>query len=362
LNTNTITDALVMAFREDADQWYGLVDHAEIVARIARVMGRWERDLRDPAGVVAELLRGSFDRDQTIEDRVKSLGPRCEPALRAALVGRDAGAAVKAARMLAEMGDDAGLGLLIAALADPDPERLDESDAWQIVDAIQVLQDRALEPLLSAIGAARDRAAQDRLLDALIAIDVNDDRVRDILVELVRAEPRRAGLLGDYGCDDPVVVGLLVQLAREHLARLRADLEDRDVFDVTAELVQALRRLDEAREEIAELDAIIEQRRQARDAAHRSARLEASPGPPNRPTLRRVRAGTIHAGAVAIANTRSVTSTPMMQHVLGREDGTPHRLRRRERGYLVRRRLRQRVEEHAHGDRLGGIEMTGSTG
>jgi hypothetical protein len=239
-------------------------------------MGRWERDLRDPAGVVAELLRGSFDRDQTIEDRVKSLGPRCEPALRAALVGRDAGAAVKAARMLAEMGDDAGLGLLVAALADPAPERLDESDAWQIVDAIQVLHGRALEPLLSAIGAAQDRAAQDRLLDALIAIDVDDDRLRDILVELVRAEPRRAGLLGDYGCDDPIVVGLLVQLARDHLARLRADLEDRDVFDVTVELVQALRGLDEAREEIAEFDAIIEHRRQARDAAHRSARLAAS--------------------------------------------------------------------------------------
>ncbi len=271
-----ITDALLRAFREDADQWYGLVDHAETVARIARVMDRWERDLRDPAGVVAELLRGPFDRAQTIEDRVKSLGPRCEPALRAALVGRDAGAAVKAARMLAEVGDDAGLGLLIAALADPDPERLDEGDAWQIVDAIQVLHGRALEPLLSAIGAAGDREAQERLLDALLAIDVNDDRVRDLLIELVRAEPGRAGLLADYGCDDPVVVGLLVQLAREHVARLRADLEDRDVFDVTAELVHALRGLDEAREAIAEFDAIIEHRRQARDAALRSARLEAS--------------------------------------------------------------------------------------
>lgn len=281
--SGAITDALLGAFRQDADQWYGLVDHAEIVARIARVMGKWERDLRDPAGAVAELLRGSFDRDQTIEDRVKSLGPRCEPALHASLVGRDAGAAVKAARMLAEMGDDAGLGLLIDALADPDPERLDESDAWQIADAIQVLHERALEPLLAALAATSDRAAQDRLLDALIAIDVPDDRARDLMVDLVRAEPRRAGLLGDYGSDDPIVIDLLVELAREHIDRLRANLEDREAFDVAAELIQALRGLDEAREAIVQFDAIIEQRRrQAREAARRAAGLEASRSYPPR--------------------------------------------------------------------------------
>jgi hypothetical protein len=264
-----IADPLLMSLRQDADRWFELVDRAETIARIARVMARWERDLRDPAAVARHLLAGWWDRDELLLDRVRSLGDRCVPALGTALLAADDADAVAAACALAELGDAAGLDVLVSALTDPGTDAACEP--WELVEALACLGERAVDALLAAIASGPDREARDRLLDALGELDVKDPRIRDLLLEAVRAEPRRAMLLADYGDDDPDVIAVLAELARDRFRAVEADPEAVDAFDEAAELVQALCKLDAACEEIGQFEAITERRRLARRAARRAA-------------------------------------------------------------------------------------------
>lgn len=281
-STGSIVDPLLSELRQDPERWYELVARSETVARIARVMKRWDRDLRDPSAVVRKLLADGDD-DEVVVDRVRSLGVRCVPALEAALVHEDGSAAVTAARMLAELGSAAGLTQLVAALADPALEDHAGEDAWQIVDAIACLGERAVDALLKALAGVPDRGTQDRLLDALTAIDADDPRIRDLLVELVRAEPRRAGLFAEYGRADPVVVELLTGLARERMTALEAEPGDDDAFDEMAEVIDVLRGLGVEAREIQQFELLVERRREARLAAIRVRRAVARVMPEPRP-------------------------------------------------------------------------------
>jgi hypothetical protein len=270
-SSGPIADPLLSELRQDPDRWFELVARSETVARIARVMKRWDRDVLDPAAAVRTLLADAED-DEVVVDRVRSLGARCVPELEAALVHEDRSAAVTAARILAELGSAAGLTQLVSALADPALEDDAGEDAWQIVDAIACLGERAVDALLEALAGVSDRVVQDRLLDALTAIDADDARIRDLLVELVRADPGRAGLLREYGRADPVVVELLTGLARGRMTALEADLGDDDALDEAAEVIDALRGLGVEAREIRQFELLVERRSEARLPAIRASR------------------------------------------------------------------------------------------
>ncbi len=276
-SSGPIADPLLSELRQDADRWFELVARAETIARIARMMKRWDRDVRDPAAAVRQLLADGHD-DEVVVDRVRSLGARCAPALETALVHEDRSVGVTAARTLAELGSAAGLPQLVAALEDDAGE-----DAWQIVDAIACLGERAVDALLEALAGVSDRVVQDRLLDALTAIDADDSRICDLLVELVRADPGRAGLLREYGRADPVVVELLTGLARGRMTALEADLGDDDAFDEAAEVIDALRGLGVEAPEIRQFELLVERRSEARIAAIRASRPAARVMPEPRP-------------------------------------------------------------------------------
>ncbi len=272
--TGPIADPLLAELRQDPDRWYELVGRAETIGRAARVMGTWERDVRDPGAAVKALLAELGDPEEVLLDRVKALGSRCVPALRRTLDDPDDETSRFAARMLAELGDASGLDRLVAALADPGFEVI-EGESFAMADAIAVLGEAALDPLLAALANARDRTAQDRLLDALTLIDVHDDRVRDLLVGIVRAEPGRAGLLGDYGDGSPTVVAVLVELLGTRLNALRDDLDDDDAFGDASEIVQALRDLEVQNVDLLRYEQILDMRREALRVAMRERRTSA---------------------------------------------------------------------------------------
>jgi len=277
-SSGPVVDRVLSEFREDADRWYELIHRAEIVARTAAVMQTWESDLRDPDAVVTALLAKLDDADEALRDRVQALKYRCIPALRRALDGSNEETSRYAARMLAALGDASGIDQLIAALGapggDPDPE------SFSITDAIGGLGAQAVDPLLTALASTQDRDAQDRLLDAVIATNAHDARIRDLLVGIVRADPGRASRLGDYGDRDPAVIALLVELLQPRVDALRGDLDDDDdAFDDAFELAQALRELGSQGGPVQQFDEIAGTRREAQLAAMRASRSSSAPVP-----------------------------------------------------------------------------------
>ena len=237
--------AVVSVLRElwdDPDQWFTLIGRAETVARAAAVMQAWDSDVRDPDAAVAALLAAPGEEDELLQDRVKALGRRSIPALRRAFETEAEETSRYAARVLAELGDASGLDLLVTTLGDP---AFDDStgESFPISDAIAVLGARAVDPLLAALARPRSPDAQDRLLDAVTTLGVHDDRIRELLLEIVRAQPGRASRLGDYDDRSPAVVAVLVELLEAQLGLLRDDFDDDDAFDDASELAQALRDL-----------------------------------------------------------------------------------------------------------------------
>lgn len=111
------------------------------------------------------------------------------------------------------------------------------------------------------------------------AIDVHDRRICDLLVGIVRAEPGRAGRLGDYGDSSPEVVDVLVELLEPRLNALRGNLDDDEAFDEAAELAQALRELDVGDGPVQQFDEIAKERREARMAVVRASRPAVDPAP-----------------------------------------------------------------------------------
>ena len=263
-------DPVLSELWDDPDQRFQLIGRAETVARTAVVMPTWDSDVRDPGAVVTALLSepGEEEEEELLQERVKALGSRCIPALRRALDAANEETSRYAARMLAELGDASGLDRLVAFLADPEFDDPTGED-FAIDDALAVLGARALEPLLAALASAQDRDAQDRLLDAVIAINVHDDRIRDLLVALVRAEPGRASRLGYYGDESPAVVAMLVELLEAQLNAMRGDLLDDDAFDDASELAQALRDLGVHPAPVRQFTEIAKTRREARLAEMR---------------------------------------------------------------------------------------------
>jgi hypothetical protein len=275
-SSGSIVDPVLGELWDDADRWFELIGRAEVVARTAIVMQTWDSDVRDPGAVVAALLAEPGEEDEMLQYRVKALGSRCVPALRRALAATNAETSRYAARLLAELGDASGLDLLVATLGDPafdDPG----GESFVMADAIAVLGDRAVEPLLAALARTADRDAQDRLLDAVTAIGAHDDRVRDLLVAIVRAEPGRASLLADYGDRSPAVVGVLVELLEVQLGLLRGGPDDVDEFDDASELAEALRELDVHDGPVQQFMEIAKMRREARLAQLRASRPARDP-------------------------------------------------------------------------------------
>ena len=264
-----ITEALLAALHADPDAWDALRIRAEDVAQIARLMATWERDVREPARAVDALLRVPLHEDALALGRVMALGARGVPALRAALEGRDRAAALTAAHALAGLADPAGLGVLIEALADPDPVRLLDGEFAAVIDALVDLRDHAFAPVVAALRASSDPRAQDQLLEALLALDITAAHSRALVVELVRADPRRASLLAESSDRDPVVVDAVRELAHVYLARTRADADDHDAFEAAFALARALHVLCGERAMLTALQAMVEEHR-ARVMAQRT--------------------------------------------------------------------------------------------
>lgn len=287
-SSRPVVDPVLRKLWEDAGCWFELIDRAEIVARTAVVMQTWESDVRDPGAAVAALLTAPDDEDELLQYRVKALGSRCLPALRRALEAANADTSRYAARLLAEMGDASGLDQLVTTLADP---AFDDSsgESLPMTDAIAVLGARALEPLVAALARTSDREAQDRLLDAVTAIGVHDDRVRDLLVAIVRAEPGRASRLGDYGDRSPAVVAMLVELLEAQLGRLRSgpdDADDDDEFSDASELAWSLRELGVRDGPVQQFTEIAKLRREAARARRApSERAMSEPMPSHAPPV-----------------------------------------------------------------------------
>lgn len=280
-SSRPVVDPVLSELWNDPDRWFQLINRAEIVARTALVMQTWESDLCDPDAVVMALLAEPGAEDEVLQYRVQALRERCVPALRRALDAPEPETSRYAARMLAALDDASGLDRLVAALGDAGG---DDVESCSVVDAIAALGERALEPLLAALACTEDRDAQDRLLDAVIAIDVHDERIRDLLVGIVRAEPGRASRLGDYGDQSPAVVAMLVELLEPRLNGLRGDLDDdKDTFDDASEIAQALRDLGVGDGPVQQFEEIAKAHREARRAAMRTSRPPVEP-PPFEPT------------------------------------------------------------------------------
>jgi hypothetical protein len=278
-------DPVLSTLWHDADRWFELIGRAEDVARTALVMQTWESDLRDPGAVVRELLAQAGEEDELLQARVKALGRRCIPALRRVLDDPEEETSRYAARLLAALGDASGLDELVAALGavtSGDDEYGDHEERSEIVDAIAVLGAPAVEPLLAALARTSDRDAQDWLLDAVTMLHVHDDRIRDLLLGIVRAEPGRASRLGDYGDRSPAVVSVLVELLEAQLRFLDGDDDDGDddeVFEDASEIVQALHQLGVDSGPVQQFTELAKVRRQAQQDTMRMVRRFSEPAP-----------------------------------------------------------------------------------
>ncbi len=276
-SSRSAVDPVLSKLWDDPDRWFELIGRAENVARTALVMQTWESDLRDPGAVVRGVLAQAGEEDELLQARVKALGRRCIPALRRALDDPEEETSRYVARLLAALGDASGLDQLVAALGEVASGDGDYEERSEIVDAIAVLGARAVEPLLTALASPPDREAQDWLLDAVTMLHVHDDRIRDLLLGIVRAEPGRASRLGDYGDRSPAVVTVLVELLEAQLRLLRGDLDEDDVFEDASEIVQALRELEVDAGSVQQFTELAKARREARRDAMGVSRQPSEP-------------------------------------------------------------------------------------
>jgi SEC-C motif-containing protein len=268
---NPAVGPILTELLHDVDHWLELVNRSEVVARTARVMQSWESDLRDLDAVVALLLAEPGGEDEALIDRMKALGRRSVPALRRALQLAEPSASRYAARLLARLGDASGVDQLVAALVDPDFDD-PSGQKYEIVDDIAALEEKALEPLLAALASVGDGESQDWLLDTVNLLAVHDDRLRDLLIEVVRADPGRASRLGDYGDRSPAVVTLLRELLAPRVDALRDGRGDAATYDDAYELAAALRDLGVHDGPVQQFAEIVEARRAAQRDATRGER------------------------------------------------------------------------------------------
>ena len=237
--TAGLVDEILFQFRQNADDWSRLLSRPEAIARVARRLRTWDADRADPDAAVRAALSEADDLSADASDRVAALGDRAVPALRRALQAKDPIDQYFAAQLLAEVGDASGVQVLVAALVTDDQD----FDGFAIVDSLLTLGERSLEPLLTAFPHA-DPERQFLVMEALVALEIRDDRIRDILLRALETDAMVAGLLAQYGDDGaPTVAALRGALVRR-LDELKLDSDDVGAYDDAIELAEALRDLD----------------------------------------------------------------------------------------------------------------------
>jgi hypothetical protein len=237
--TAGLVDEILFQFRQDADDWSRLLSRPEAIARVARRLRTWDADRADPDAAVRAALSEADDPSADAADRVTALGDRAVPALRRALQAKDPIEQYFAAQLLAEVGDASGVQILVAALVTDD----EDFDGFAIVDNLLTLGERSLEPLLTAFPHA-DPERRFLVMEALVALEIRDDRIRDILLGALETDATVAGLLAQYGDDGaPTVAALRGALVRR-LDELKLDPRDLGAYDDAIELADSLRDLD----------------------------------------------------------------------------------------------------------------------
>lgn len=235
-----LVDQLLLELRRDPAGWRRFTARAEEIARVARRLRTWDADRADPEAAVRAALPvlGARDGGEDARDRVTALGARAVPSLQAALSETDAVRRYQAASLLVELGDASGAAELAAALLSDEEELY----GFEIVDDLVQLGERAFEPLLEAL----QRAAPERrfvVMEALVALRVRDDRLRDLLIRALETDGFVASLLAEYGDDGPPVVEALARELSRRLDLLAGDPDDDRVRDEADELAESLRDL-----------------------------------------------------------------------------------------------------------------------
>ncbi|HEY0478969.1 MAG TPA: SEC-C domain-containing protein [Kofleriaceae bacterium] len=237
--TTGLVDKILSQFRQDADDWSRLLSRPEAIARVARRLRTWDADRADPEDAVRAALSEADDPSADAADRVAALGSRAVPALRRALQAEDPSEQYFAAQLLAEVGDASGVQVLVAALLTDD----EDFDCFAIIDNLLTLGERSLEPLLTAFPQA-DPERRFLVMEALVALEIRDDRIRDLLLGALDTDATVAGLLAQYGDDGaPTVAALRGALVRR-LDQLELDSGDLGAYDDAIELADALRDLE----------------------------------------------------------------------------------------------------------------------
>lgn len=166
-----------------------------------------------PTSELIERLRQiEGDLPDELHQQILTAGPAIVPALIDLVTAnlqdpeKDVEAAIHAARLLGELGDERATPVLLDCLVECDP--LD----WiyeTAVTALIGLGDKALEPCLLYYDSIQDDERRNFFGETLSKLGVTDDRIFTILVEILHRVPDLGAMyLANYG--DPRAVPLLL--------------------------------------------------------------------------------------------------------------------------------------------------------
>lgn len=189
--------------------------------------------------LIEQLFTVGEELPQALHDAILAEGAPIAPALRALLddeelLAEDARgggwAPIHAMQLLAELRDEESVPLLVAILADSDPEE----EAWTAaLDALATLDGAVLEPCLQVYAESDDDPDLQRSVVAVLCeLSVKDERVFAILAErFVRCDNdllMATTALAQYG--DPRALPLLTEMldAADSNEELSLDIEELD--------------------------------------------------------------------------------------------------------------------------------------
>ncbi len=167
----------------------------------------------NPTSELIERLRHiEDDLPDDLRQQILAAGPAIIPALIDLVTAnlqdpeKDSEAAIHAAELLGELGDERAIPVLLDCVVECSP--LD----WLYETAITALielGDKALEPCLLHYESIQDDGRRNYLAEILSKLGVTDDRIFTILVEILHRSPELGPMyLANYG--DPCAVPLLL--------------------------------------------------------------------------------------------------------------------------------------------------------
>jgi hypothetical protein len=284
-------DQLLRELRRRAGAWIRLLGRPEDIVRVACRLATWDADRATPDAVVREALADDGDLDGDRSDRAIALGEHAVPALRRALEAGEPAARCRAARLLAAIGDASGVHVLAAAIIGDGGDGGDadhaadiyggvDSERYAIVEELEGLGARALEPLLEVLHhAGADPDQRWLALEALVGIEVRDDRIRDALIRELEIDSGAASLLAQYGDGGPVVAEAIRLALARRIDQLADDLDVALKHDELRALLEAARALGALSPELTDLLEVALDKARVEDAWEDGARDEGDGDP-----------------------------------------------------------------------------------